>query len=86
MSTFQRAILFSLGLFLVIISTPQVFSRNIYSSVDQSMAVFSLIFGSIVALYNFLIIYKKATTIQVVVDSDTIRKSIRKQEGEDNYG
>lgn len=79
MSTFKRTVLFSASLALIILTLTFMDSAN------STRFNFNLIVGSVVAIYNFLHIYKKATTTHVIIDSEAINKKIEELEREDKY-
>lgn len=83
MSLLQRFVLLGLGLFLASISLPYLIDDH--WQVNQSSLVINIILGSVVAFYNFLIIYKQATTVHVVIASENMSQKIQQKKGEDNY-
>lgn len=86
MNLFQRFILLILGLALACGSLPYLIHEELhYSGASQSQIIWNITLGLGIALYNVLAIYKIATTVHVVIDSEIIRNKIEEKKGEDNY-
>lgn len=85
MTIFKRTILFGISLLLVVISLPYLMFEDLFFQVNQTQILFNLVFGLIIATYNFLVIYRKATTVHIIVDSESVKRKIKEQKGEDHY-
>jgi heme/copper-type cytochrome/quinol oxidase subunit 4 len=66
----QRFILFVSGLSLAVISLPYFMHSTWH--MDQGLLMLNMILGLTIALYNFFFLYKKATTIRIVIASENI--------------
>lgn len=85
MTVLKRSILLGLSLLLLFMSIPYVMFENIHTHISQTQIIFYIILSSVIALHNFFMIYKQATTIHVVVVSDKTRKRIETIKGDDQY-
>lgn len=85
MTVFKRAILFGISLLLVIVSLPYLMFKDLFVQVNQTQLIFNFVFGLIIATYNFLVIYREATTVHIIVDSESVKRKMKEQKGENNY-
>lgn len=79
MTVFKRTILIVVSLILVLTSL-HVMNKDIYFHMNQKQIILNVVIGSIIAIYNFLIIYKRATTVYYVMESDGLQE--RRKKGE----
>ena len=73
MNIFERSIMLWLSLLLILISLLSLMFIESYSLATQIQIVVSMVFGMLVGFYNFLVIYKRATTI-IVMDIKDMKK------------
>lgn len=78
MSIFQRTILIIASLVLLFMSLPYLLFENIHTHISQTQIIWYVVLSSIIAIYNFFIIYKEATTIHVVLISEENLEKVEK--------
>lgn len=85
MSMIKRFILFLMSLFLILTSLLHVIYGSFNPDISTMLIGLNIIVGSITAIYNLMIIYKKATTVHVVIESENIRNEVKNKKGCDEY-
>lgn len=63
---FQRTLYIFFSLLLVLLWLPILMFSELYPYVNQTLAKTSILFGTIVGLYHFFHVYKKATAVRVI--------------------
>lgn len=81
MSVFKKTILIIAGLFLIFISIPYA-----THDISKEQAMLNIIFGSIIVIFNYVLIYRRATTVYYVIDCEKVIERIEKKREGDHDG